>query len=271
MVFRSGKVHPMQSIALKSLFIALASAIVSLAIVMAVVPAIGGVVEGNAVVMTLICPLVIAWPASAYTLWQKARLTDTLGELRAAHEELADAHVELAEAYSRLAEKARHDDMTGLLNRETFFSALRNARRRTDTGSLLIIDADNFKHINDTHGHQQGDEALLLIAEAIRNGVRDEDFVGRIGGEEFAAFLTAASLEEAKMVAERIRLGVEGLRFSPGPGKFLPLSVSIGAARLRPGVSWTEMMREADRRLYEAKRRGRNCVVLEDEDGRQAA
>ena len=261
----------MQNIALKSLAVALASAIVSLAIVMVVVPAIGGVVEGNAVLMTLVCPLAIAWPASAYALRQKARLTEALADLRAAHDELADAHVELAEAYSQLSEKARHDDMTGLLNRETFFAALKNTRRRTDTGSLLIIDADNFKYINDTHGHQQGDEALLLIAEAIQKGVRDDDLVGRIGGEEFAAFLVGASLEDAMTVAERIRLGVEELRFSPGEGKYLPLSVSIGAARLRPHVSWAEMMREADRRLYEAKRRGRNRVVFEDRDDRKAA
>jgi diguanylate cyclase (GGDEF)-like protein len=128
---------------------------------------------------------------------------------------------------------------------------------------MLIIDADRFKYINDTHGHAQGDVALSMIAEAIRGGVRGGDIVGRIGGEEFAAFLAGASCEEALIVAERVRLGVEGLRFSPGDGKFLPLSVSIGAARLRPHLSWSQTMREADRRLYEAKARGRNRVVFE--------
>ena len=89
--------------------------------------------------------------------------------------------------------------------------------------------------------------------------------MGRIGGEEFAAFLGGASAEEGMMVAERIRIGVESLRFSPGAGKYLPLSVSIGAAMLRPHISLSEIMREADLRLYEAKRRGRNRVVFEGE------
>lgn len=261
----------MQQILLKSFLVAVVSAIASLAIVLTVVPAIGGVVEGNAFLMTIVCPLLIAGPASFHTFLQKKRLTDALAELKAAHEELANAHVEMAEAYSRLSEKARHDVMTGLLNRETFFATLKNTRRRTDTGTLLIIDADNFKYVNDTHGHQSGDAALLLIAEAIRAGVRDDDLVGRIGGEEFAAFLAGATAEEARIVAERIRLSVEALRFAPAEGKYLPLSVSIGAARLRPHASWSEMMREADRRLYEAKRRGRNRVVFEDSDGREAA
>jgi diguanylate cyclase (GGDEF)-like protein len=261
----------MNNLVLKALMIAVGSAGASLAIVLTVVPAIGGIVEGNALLMTLLCPLLLAGPASFHALRQKKRLTDALAELKAAHDGLADAHVELAEAYSRLSEKARHDDMTGLLNRETFFGTLKNTRRRTDTGTLLIIDADNFKYINDTHGHQQGDEALLLISNAIQNAVRDDDLVGRIGGEEFAAFLNGATAEEALVAAERIRLAVDALRFSPGEGKYLPLSVSIGAARLRPHASWSEMMREADRRLYEAKRRGRNRVVFEDGDDQRAA
>lgn len=253
----------MKKILSKAIIITLGSVAVSFLMVMTIVPAIGGVVEGNAVLMTLVCPLVIAFPASIYTLVGKKRYADALKELTVAHDKLADAHMQLAEAHARLSEKARHDDMTGLLNRETFFASLKSARRRTDTGVLLIIDADNFKYINDTHGHQEGDVALLLISEAISKAVRDRDLVGRIGGEEFAAFLGGLDGEEALIVAERIRLSVEAIRFSPGEGKYLPLSVSIGAARLRPHVSWSEVMREADRRLYEAKRRGRNCVIFE--------
>ncbi len=261
----------MQNLLLRSFLVAIASAIASLAIVLTVVPAVGGIVEGNALVMSIVCPLLIAGPASFHAFWQKKRLTDALADLKAAHDELANAHVEMAEAYSRLSEKARHDVMTGLLNRETFFATLKNSRRRTDTGTLLIIDADKFKHVNDTHGHQIGDAALLLITQAIQAAVRDDDLVGRIGGEEFAAFLGGPTAEEALVVAERIRLSVEALRFEPAKGKYLPLSVSIGAARLRPHASWSEMMREADRRLYEAKRRGRNRVVSEETEGREAA
>ncbi len=260
----------MKQVFAKAALTAIASASISLLLVLTLVPALGGVVEGNALLMTILCPLVIAFPASAYTFWQKKKLDDAIADLTATHAALAGAHAELAGAHERLSEKARHDDMTGLLNREAFFDALKGSRRRTDTGVLLIVDADHFKYINDTHGHAQGDVALLMIAEAIRAGVRADDIVGRIGGEEFAAFLGGASKEDALLVAERIRLGVEGLRFSPGDGKYLPLSVSIGAAHLRPHLSWSQLMREADSRLYEAKARGRNRVVF-DNTGEQAA
>lgn len=252
----------MKQVLAKAALTAFASAAISLFLVTTIMPAVGGVIGPGDLAMSILCPLVIAFPASGYTFWQKKRLADTLGALKLAHDRLARTHAELAQAHAMLSEKARHDDMTGLLNRESFLAALKAARRRTDDGALLIIDADRFKYINDTHGHAQGDIALLMIAEAIRNGVRQGDIVGRIGGEEFAAFLAGASQEEALMVAERIRLGVEELRFCPGEGKYLPLSVSIGAVRMSAHLSWSQMMREADNRLYEAKARGRNRVVF---------
>jgi len=256
----------MNQIIAKASLATVLSVAASLALVLMLVPSLGGVIEGSALLMATLCPMVIAFPASFYLFLQKKRLAETLAALTAAHERLARAHAELAE-------KARHDDMTGLLNRESFLAALKGARRRTDSGVMLIIDADHFKYINDTHGHAQGDVALSMIAEAIRGGVRAGDIVGRIGGEEFAAFLCGATRDEALMIAERIRLGVEALRFSPGEGKYLPLSVSIGAARLQPHLSWSQLMRGADSRLYEAKARGRNRVVFEEpgEESGQAA
>lgn len=256
----------MKQVIASATLVAAGSALASLVLVCAYMWLVGLPVSADALVLALLCPLIIAFPVSARMRWRKKQLADALNDLKSAHEELADAHTQLAEAHARLSEKARHDDMTGLLNRESFFAALKSTRRRTDTGALLIVDADHFKHINDTHGHQQGDAALLLISDAIRGALREQDLVGRIGGEEFAAFLSGSDEEEAALIAERVRLAVEAIRFFPGEGKYLPLSVSIGAARLRPHVSWSEMMREADRRLYEAKRRGRNRVVFEGRD-----
>jgi diguanylate cyclase (GGDEF)-like protein len=253
----------MNQVIAKAALTAALSVAASLLLVMTLMPSLNGVVEGRTLVMATLCPVVIAFPSSFYLFLQKKQLAETLAALTAAHDRLAATHAELERAHAQLAEKARHDDMTGLLNRESFFAALKATRRRSEGGVMLIIDADRFKYLNDTHGHAQGDVALSMIAEAIRGGVRGGDIVGRIGGEEFAAFLAGASCEEALIVAERVRLGVEGLRFSPGDGKFLPLSVSIGAARLRPHLSWSQTMREADRRLYEAKARGRNRVVFE--------
>lgn len=252
----------MKQVFVKAALTALVSAAASLLLVLTIMSMAGGKASPSALALAVFCPLIIAFPASAYLYHQKRKLAETLEALTSAHQRLEAAHAELADAHARLAEKARHDDMTGLLNRESFLAALKAARWRGDDGALLIIDADRFKYINDSHGHGQGDIALSMIADAIRDGVRAGDIVGRIGGEEFAAFLNGASEEETLLVAERIRLGVEALRFSPGEGRLLPLSVSIGGAQFYPHLPVSQMMREADNRLYQAKARGRNRVVL---------
>ncbi|TIT45596.1 MAG: GGDEF domain-containing protein, partial [Mesorhizobium sp.] len=180
------------------------------------------------------------------------------------------AHAQLAAAHRRLAEKASRDDMTGMLNRESFFAALDGSRRKSDRGALLIIDADHFKTINDNFGHLTGDDALLLIASAIERGVRSGDVLGRIGGEEFGAFLTGATEQEAKRVAERIRREVELIRFRPVDERTIPLTVSIGGTVCGEDVNVSELMRAADRRLYQAKHAGRNLTIL-DTDISEAA
>jgi diguanylate cyclase (GGDEF)-like protein len=246
----------MKKIFVKSTFAALASVVASLVVVATIVPALGGIVDGNAWLMCVICPLVVAWPASAYTLWQAERL-------RAAHAGLARAHAELAAAHRRLAEKASRDHMTGMLNRETFFARLDRTRDHVSRGTLLIIDADHFKAVNDRFGHLAGDEALLRIAAAIQNAVRKGDWLGRIGGEEFGAFLVGASEQEAARVAERVRQEVEQIRFRPLNDRVVPLTVSIGGTTCTTGATVSELMRAADKQLYEAKARGRNLVRLE--------
>jgi diguanylate cyclase (GGDEF)-like protein len=153
--------------------------------------------------------------------------------------------------------------MTGMLNRESFFSVLDGSRRKTDRGALLIIDADHFKKINDSYGHLTGDRALLEMAAAISSGVRAGDVLGRIGGEEFGAFLVGASDQEAIRVAERIRRAVETIRFQPVDGRMLPLTVSIGGTHCGPDANVSELMHAADKRLYEAKGRGRNRAIFD--------
>jgi diguanylate cyclase (GGDEF)-like protein len=246
----------MTRILIKSGFVALASMIASLMLAFTVFPILGGVVDGNALLMCTVCPLAIAWPASAYTFRQSERL-------QIAHRELARAHAQLAAAHRRLAEKAAHDDMTGMLNRESFFAALDGSRREADRGALLIVDADHFKSINDQFGHLTGDEALLLIAAAIRRGVRSGDVLGRIGGEEFGVFLLGADEPEASHIAERIRREVELIRFRPVDERTVPLTVSIGGTVCGHGATVSELMRGADRKLYEAKHGGRNLAIVD--------
>ncbi len=122
----------MNSIVVRAGLVALAAVVASILLAVTVVPALGGSVDGNAWMMCIVCPLLTAWPASAYTFWQSDRL-------KAAHRELSRTHAQLAAAHRRLADKASRDDMTGMLNRETFFAALDRSRRRSDRGALLII------------------------------------------------------------------------------------------------------------------------------------
>jgi diguanylate cyclase (GGDEF)-like protein len=244
------------NILLRSGMVAAGSIIASIAISALIVPGDDFIlVDGWALAMCVLCPLVIAWPASAYTFWQKQKLTGAMAALKVAHAELAAAH-------AQLAEKARRDAMTGMLNREAFFEEMDCARRAFGRGTLLIVDADNFKQVNDTWGHLTGDAALLEISSAIRRAVRTDDIVGRIGGEEFAVFLTDADHQESMVAAERIRNEVSAIAFAPRTGVALGLSVSIGGAMHRQGAALADLMRDADRRLYEAKRRGRNRVIF---------
>ncbi|MER8630339.1 MAG: GGDEF domain-containing protein [Mesorhizobium sp.] len=246
----------MNTIILKSAAIAFASVAISLLLTLIIVPAMGFPMSRTIWLTSTVCPLVLAWVACASTFWQSDRLKN-------AHRELARAHAQLAAAHRRLAEKASRDDMTGMLNRESFFAVLDGSRRKSDRGALLIIDADHFKKINDSFGHLTGDDALLLIASAIERGVRHGDVLGRIGGEEFGAFLVGATEQEAKRVAERIRREVELIRFRPVDERTIPLTVSIGGTVCGEEANVSELMRAADRRLYQAKHAGRNLSVLD--------
>ena len=248
----------MHRILLKSTAVTAATELVSVAAAATIVPALGGVVDGNAWLMCVLCPLVTAWPASTWTFWQSARL-------RQANAELAVAHAELAAAHALLSEKAQRDDMTGMLNRGAFLSALDATRGLQRRGALLLVDADHFKSINDTYGHQAGDEALRQIAAAIGRAVRAEDIVGRIGGEEFAVMLTGASAGVLRSVAERIRAEVEAIPFGERFGTSRALTVSIGGTRCPPEAQVADILRSADLALYAAKDRGRNRVILNPE------
>ncbi|MGF7008692.1 GGDEF domain-containing protein [Aminobacter sp. BE322] len=246
----------MKRIFWKSVFVTLLCMAATMVIVLSVITLLGGTIDKAAYILPILCPLLIGFPFAFHNFWQREKL-------RLAHEELTVAHGQLAAAHKRLSEKASRDEMTGMLNRENFFAALDGSRRRSDRGALLIIDADHFKRINDNFGHLTGDQALLMIAGAIRGAVRSGDVLGRIGGEEFAAFLVGASQDEARLVAERVRSEVELLRFKPEEGRVVPLTVSIGGTNCATDANVSELMRTADKWLYEAKNRGRNLALLD--------
>ena len=176
---------------------------------------------------------------------------------------------ELAIAHQRLAVYAATDGLTQVMNRAAFSTLvdawLTDARVPDDNahGALLIIDADNFKAVNDRYGHDRGDEALVAIATAIRSTLRSPDIVGRLGGEEFGVFLPGADPDQAATVAERIRRSVHATTFAPD-GVAHRLTVSIGGAVFRRRLAFSALFRCADRQLYAAKQHGRDRVVLDD-------
>ncbi|MDV2686126.1 GGDEF domain-containing protein [Alkalihalophilus lindianensis] len=156
------------------------------------------------------------------------------------------------------------DPLTNLYNRRYFDLLLENAiphSERVDCPlTLLLLDIDHFKKVNDTHGHVCGDQALQHISQLIKDNVRSSDAYVRFGGEEFAIIMQDTSLNEGKVVAERICKQVESSPFIY-KGKTIHLTISIGIA-LYVGEKKEEFIERADKALYEAKRGGRNQVAL---------
>jgi len=169
---------------------------------------------------------------------------------------------------NKLYEASVRDALTGAFNREHFEERLKvevaYARRHNTQVSLLMFDLDHFKNVNDTYGHPAGDAALITVSEKVRNALRTEDVFARYGGEEFAVVLRGIDLEGARRAGERLRVIISAQPVVHN-GQAIPVTVSIGAANLRdcPDPSTTALVAIADRRLYAAKRGGRNRVVAE--------
>jgi diguanylate cyclase (GGDEF)-like protein len=210
------------------------------------------------IIEVILLPIAVGFPIALFIFHQTEKLRRAYAELAVLHQEAASARDRLQEANDAIRFASTHDGMTRLLNRTHFLNELEGAYQRGETDVLLIADADNFKQVNDTLGHLSGDDALIRIAAAIRSSVRDDDLVGRIGGEEFGILLRGASAGGAAEIAESIRRRVEAIPWVSGR-----LSVSIGGAAFADHHSGaTEVFTQADRSLYKAKRAGRNCIAF---------
>jgi len=178
------------------------------------------------------------------------------------HIGIAHAHLAYQERLRRLSER---DGLTSLFNRRTFFERLEETLSRNDSGrsALLYVDLDNFKAVNDLHGHQQGDTVLKAVGTLLSTGVRPGDLPGRLGGDEFVLWLGRADESQARRVAERLLAGMAGLgHLSASPEK--PLGLSIGIAVHVPGRGETvrELTDRADAAMYAAKKTGKGHYAL---------
>ncbi len=165
----------------------------------------------------------------------------------------------------QIRDAATRDFLTKSFNRRHFFELaapmFENANRGNLRLATAIVDADHFKNINDTHGHDVGDEALKLMARTLERSVRATDIVARYGGEEFVCLSVIKTDADAPILFERIRANMEQAELFEN-GKRVHITVSIGVTT-NPGESLNEMLIRADRALYEAKRSGRNRVVID--------
>lgn len=173
--------------------------------------------------------------------------------------EINAAQTVLRQKNSELANLAAKDSLTGFYNRRKMHEYLLDASEGKETFSLIMSDIDNFKRLNDTYGHDCGDEALRAVSDAFRSCADDGDRICRWGGEEFL-ILTNRALDDAADTAERIRSAVENCRLFFG-GNDIKITVTFGVSEFDPSSTIDKAITAADKKLYIGKNSGKNCVV----------
>ena len=169
-----------------------------------------------------------------------------------------------AQRYKDTKELATYDGLTGLYNRRSFMTNIRNEikrhKRQNKPMSVLLMDMDHFKKINDTYGHPAGDIVLRTVADIIKHTARTTDICGRYGGEEFAVILTETHLKQALNVAEKIRRNVMNTEIPVDNDVRLKVTFSIGVSMYRMEEQASKLLSRTDQLLYRAKENGRNRV-----------
>ncbi len=179
--------------------------------------------------------------------------------------EIGHLNLKLQDKVRELAEQASTDQLTGLFNFRTFEKELEKRLHETSRASLqnelslVLIDIDHFKHFNDTYGHAAGNDVLAGVAREIGRHIRQTDMACRYGGEEFVVILPKCDLEGARLLAERIRAGIEASIYDTCAGR-QSVTVSIGCTMHQPGDTQQTVFSRADAALYQAKNQGRNQV-----------
>jgi diguanylate cyclase (GGDEF)-like protein len=174
----------------------------------------------------------------------------------------------LAERKAAVEALLERDDLTGVGNRRFLTHMLEQEKSRAQRSGTIfcvaMLDLDYFKKVNDTYGHAAGDRILKVFAQAAQQGLRNIDYFGRYGGEEFMLIMSDTRLDGAQATAERLRTNVENVRFNDIDPKLIQ-TVSIGLAEFHPGESIDHVQLRADKAMYKAKARGRNRIEIDTE------
>jgi diguanylate cyclase len=196
---------------------------------------------------------------------RETELTHQLADMQTKLDEMESLAKVAQHAIEEQRKKAMHDALTGLPNRESYQQRVKQEihriKRYGGSMSLMVCDIDLFKRINDNYGHLAGDKVLKIIAKSLQRNLRDSDFIARFGGEEFVALMPETSAEEAKLVAEKLRVKVESspFNFKKEP---VQITISFGISQFALGETIEEVFERADKALYKAKENGRNQVIL---------
>jgi diguanylate cyclase len=220
-----------------------------------------------------------------------ALLAEWIGRLQVTNQTLRTANAALAseldqtlesittsrDEMAALSRSVTIDPVTGILNRVGLDQAMAGILDEATEGhirmSLGVVDIDNFKKLNDTYGHQIGDQILRLVGKALITSTREIDTVGRMGGDEFVMVIRGEDLMGARLLAERARRAIVDCDLTKvlGKGVLGNVTASIGVAQFRPGDTLAGLFERADNCMFEAKSLGRNQVIAEKPPGRQAA
>lgn len=188
-------------------------------------------------------------------------------ELKASREALKRNLEELTKAYQEIEKLANTDPLTGIANRRYLFEELEGelirSKRFNHPFSVLVLDIDHFKKINDTYGHDVGDEVIKGLVDTLNQSLREVDCLGRLGGEEFVIILPETSTEGALLVAERLRRLVSGFTLDYKQKEIISITVSIGiSSYCKEDLCVETILKRADEALYKAKQEGRDRIVI---------
>lgn len=238
---------------------ALLSLIASYSISYFVVPLMGGTLDGAGLVMTLVLPVVIAFPASAVQFWQfetTRRLKDSLCK---ALKELDEVNSRLVKTNVELIRERSHDPLTRLLTEDVFRQRLQDQPEQPDIGQLVKLRVDGIAGLRRSHGGTAAETAIFAAAAAIRRALRPVDFAGRFGDHEFAIFMPGSTPILASLAISSVSKAVEAVRLPFDGETHLPTTVSAGGVECAPGFVIDAAFAIAEAELERSSMQGGNC------------